>query len=105
MPQVFRFGVGGRGRRPVLCPAHHPRRRKRRSLPEVSEDGAVLLQNLWIGLVYSRKLDREMLHVRLGSLMDSPSMKPSYHVFVGSKAAWEQIDDDLPKFDAQPERV
>jgi hypothetical protein len=27
--------------------------------------------------LYSRKLDREMLHVRLGSLMDSPSMKPS----------------------------
>ena len=55
--------------------------------------------------LYSRKLDREMLHVRLGSLMDPPSMKPSYHVFVGSKAAWEQIDDDLLKFDAQPDRV
>ena len=38
------------------------------------------------------------VHVALGSLVDVPSIRPSEHIFVDSKAAWEIIADDLPKF-------
>ena len=36
-------------------------------------------------------------HVTLGSLADEPSIRPSAHIYVGSKAAWEPIHDDLPQ--------
>jgi hypothetical protein len=39
------------------------------------------------------------VHVALGSLVDAPSIRPTEHIFVGSKAAWFEITDDLPQFD------
>ncbi|MDX6475728.1 MAG: hypothetical protein QOH95_1239 [Gaiellaceae bacterium] len=39
------------------------------------------------------------VHVAMGSLVDAPSIRPAEHIFVGSKAAWFEITDDLPQFD------
>ena len=39
------------------------------------------------------------MHVALGSLVDAPSIRPTSHIFVGSKADWFEITDDLPQFD------
>jgi hypothetical protein len=39
------------------------------------------------------------VHVAYGSLRDEPTLKPTAHLFVGSKAPWEQIRDDLPQRD------
>ena len=39
------------------------------------------------------------VHVALGSLADAPSIRPSEHIFVGSKAPWFEITDDLPQFE------
>jgi hypothetical protein len=41
----------------------------------------------------------EFVHVAMGSLVDGPSIRPSEHIFVGSKAPWFEITDDLPQFD------
>ncbi len=38
----------------------------------------------------------------LGTLDDDPGVKPSAHVFVGSKAPWWEICDSLPKFEEGP---
>lgn len=38
------------------------------------------------------------VHVALGSLVDTPSIRPTAHIFVGSKASWFDITDDLPQF-------
>jgi catechol 2,3-dioxygenase-like lactoylglutathione lyase family enzyme len=35
----------------------------------------------------------------LGSLVDGPSVRPTKHIFVGSKAPWFEITDDLPQFE------
>jgi len=32
-----------------------------------------------------------------GSLDDDPGVRPRYHIFVNSKAAWEEISDGLPQ--------
>lgn len=37
--------------------------------------------------------------VPAGLLDDDPGACPALHIFVGSKAPWWQIDDDLPKFE------
>ncbi len=39
------------------------------------------------------------VHVALGSLVDPPGIRPTHHIFVGSKAAWFEITDDLPQFE------
>jgi hypothetical protein len=39
------------------------------------------------------------VHVAMGSLVDAPSIRPTHHIFVGSKAPWFEITDDLPQFE------
>lgn len=50
-------------------------------------------------LLYSVVRDGEYVHVALGSLVDAPSIRPTEHIFVGSKAEWFEITDDLPRND------
>ena len=40
--------------------------------------------------------------VPYGTLIDEPTLKPTYHQFVGSKAPWYEIHDDLPQYDERP---
>jgi hypothetical protein len=39
------------------------------------------------------------VHVAMGTLVDAPSIRPTEHIFVGSKAPWFEITDDLPQFE------
>lgn len=50
--------------------------------------------------LYADKPQREMLHLRLGSLDEAPSLPPQFHSYVGSKASWDQICDGLPQYEA-----
>lgn len=50
-------------------------------------------------LLYSVVRDGAFVHVTLGTLVDEPSIRPSAHIFVGSKAGWETIGDGLPQHD------
>src|SRR5262245_23438637 len=50
-------------------------------------------------LLFSVVFDGAVVHVALGSLADAPSMRPTKHIFVGSKARWFEITDDLPQFE------
>lgn len=48
-------------------------------------------------LLYSVVGEGKTVHLALGSLLDTPSVTPSKHIFVGSKAPWFTIGDDLPQ--------
>lgn len=48
-------------------------------------------------LLFSVVRDGAYVHVALGSLVDTPSIRPTEHIFVGSKAPWFEITDDLPQ--------
>jgi hypothetical protein len=48
-------------------------------------------------LLYSVVRDGAWVHVALGSLADTPSIRPTEHIHVGSKAPWYEITDDLPQ--------
>jgi hypothetical protein len=50
-------------------------------------------------LLYSVVREGEYVHVTLGTLVDDPSIRPSAHIFVGSKAPWYTITDALPQHD------
>ncbi|SHM21812.1 GFA family protein [Rhodanobacter sp. OK091] len=49
-------------------------------------------------LLYSVVREGKFVHVTLGTLVDEPSIRPTAHIFVGSKAAWFTITDDLPQY-------
>ena len=48
--------------------------------------------------LYSVVRDGAFVHVAMGSLVDDPSIRPNKHIFVGSKARWFTITDDLPQY-------
>jgi len=49
-------------------------------------------------LLYSVVRDGAFVHVAMGTLVDDPSIRPTAHIFVGSKASWFAITDDLPQY-------
>jgi hypothetical protein len=48
-------------------------------------------------LLFSVVRNGEYVHVAMGSLVDEPGVRPTEHIFVGSKAPWFEITDDLPQ--------
>ena len=53
-------------------------------------------------LLYSVVRDGTYVHVPMGTLIDAPAIRPTAHIFVGSKAPWFTITDDLPQYDEFP---
>jgi hypothetical protein len=49
-------------------------------------------------LLYSVVRDGAYVHVAMGTLRDAPSLRPTAHIFVGSKAPWFEITDALPQY-------
>jgi hypothetical protein len=52
-------------------------------------------------LLYSLVRDGAFVHVAMGTLVDDPTIRPTKHIFVGSKAPWFTITDDLPQYEEQ----
>jgi hypothetical protein len=50
-------------------------------------------------LLYSVVGDGTLVHVAMGTLVDDPAIRPTVHIFVGSKAPWFTITDDLPRYE------
>lgn len=50
-------------------------------------------------LLYSVVRGGEWAHVAYGTLDEAPSLRPTAHIFVGSKAPWFEITDGLPQHD------
>jgi hypothetical protein len=48
-------------------------------------------------LMFSVVRNGEFVHVTLGTLADTPTIRPTAHIFVGSKAPWHAITDQLPQ--------
>ncbi len=53
-------------------------------------------------LLFSVVREGAYVHVAMGSLVDAPTIRPTEHIFVGSKAPWFEITDDLPQFEELP---
>jgi len=47
--------------------------------------------------LYSVVREGKYIHVLLGTLLEAPSLRPTEHIYVGSKASWFEITDDLPQ--------
>lgn len=47
--------------------------------------------------LYSLVRDGTYVHVNLGALAHAPTLTPTAHIYVGSKAPWYEITDLLPQ--------
>ena len=54
------------------------------------------------GSVVPMKVADKPVAIALGNVAQSPGARPKSHFFVGSKAPWHDIADDLPRFDEYP---
>jgi len=45
----------------------------------------------------------DLIYLAMGTVEGNPATPPAYHQFVGSKAPWHEITDDLPRHDAWPD--
>ena len=50
-------------------------------------------------LLYSVVRGGGFVHVAMGTLVDDPGIRPTHHIFVGSKAPWFTITDGLPQYE------
>jgi hypothetical protein len=50
-------------------------------------------------LQFIRESRPESFALAIGTLDDDPGIRPSHHIFVGSKAPWFEITDGLPQHD------
>jgi hypothetical protein len=48
-------------------------------------------------LLFSVVREGAFAHLAMGTLVTDPGIAPSMHIFVGSKAPWYEISDDLPQ--------
>lgn len=54
------------------------------------------------GSVVPRAVPGTPVAIALGNVAQTPAARPKSHFFVGSKAPWHEIPDDLPQFDEYP---
>lgn len=70
---------------------------------DAEADHAMRCARCWSLLYWTvRHHDRMWLRVPYGTLDEAPTLKPTAHMFVGSKAEWYEITDELPEFDQHP---
>lgn len=53
-------------------------------------------------LQWLRESQPDVVDVALGVLDDDPGVRPANHIYVGSKAPWHEITDDLPQHATRP---
>ena len=44
----------------------------------------------------------ESLYLSMSAIDGNPPHPPGYHIYVGSKAAWYEINDDLAQYETEP---
>jgi len=63
-----------------------------------NEDDLVSFCTACGSILFSVIRNGGFVHVPLGTLVDNPNIRPTFYIFVGSKAPWYEITDVLPQF-------
>jgi len=53
-------------------------------------------------ILVDARQEPEALYISMGTVDGDPPRPPGYHIFVGSKAPWHEITDDLEQYDTRP---
>ena len=54
-------------------------------------------------IAFRDSTDPAHVYINVGSLDDPAGISPSYHIWCESQLPWFEIDDDLPRYDTDPD--
>lgn len=54
-------------------------------------------------LAFLTEEEPELAYLAMGCVAGAPDLPRGYHIFVGSKAPWHTITDDLDQYDEEPQ--
>lgn len=63
----------------------------------------VFCGNCGSNILVDYKPEPDLLYIAMGTVDGEPECPPGYHQFVGSKASWYEISDNLPRHDTWPD--
>jgi hypothetical protein len=89
----------------VVVPASGFRYTRRDTLKAFRTDAAVTREfcgNCGSAILSKRDAQPDIVRVRVGTLDTALESSPSAHIFVGSKAEWYEIRDELPQHTERP---
>ena len=72
------------------------------ALFEMNPDNILRFCKLCGSPLFALVRDGQFYHVKMGTLLDDPGIRPAFHIFVGSKAPWHEIADALPHYAELP---
>ena len=64
--------------------------------------GRVFCGNCGSNILVELQAEPDTLYIAMGTLDGKPALPPGYHIYVGSKAPWYTICDDLPQYEEEP---
>ena len=73
-----------------------------RAYPSSNTSDRIFCAHCGSNILVDFKPEPESLYICMGTIDGNPACPPAYHQFVGSKAAWHEITDQLPQHDEWP---
>ena len=64
--------------------------------------GRLFCRNCGSNILVELDSEPDTLYLAMGTLDGELQLPPGYHIYVGSKASWYNITDDLPQYDTEP---
>jgi hypothetical protein len=62
----------------------------------------VFCKNCGSNILVELESEADALYLAMGSMEGNPGCPPGYHIYVGSKAPWHEITDELPRYETEP---
>jgi hypothetical protein len=62
-----------------------------------------ILQNCGSNILVDLDAEPDALYLAMGTMEGDPPRPPGYHIYVGSKAPWYEFNDELPRYETEPE--
>ena len=63
----------------------------------------VFCPNCGSNILVALESEPEEFYLSMGALDGELDLPPGYHIYVGSKASWHEITDELPQYDTEPD--
>ncbi|MEH6549592.1 MAG: GFA family protein [Pseudomonadales bacterium] len=63
----------------------------------------VFCKNCGSNILVDLQSEPESLYLSMGAVDGDPKCPPAYHIYVGSKAPWHEINDSAMQYDTEPD--
>lgn len=80
-----------------------PGRDRVASYASSSTHSRVFCPNCGSNIMVELTSEPDDLYLAMGTMEGELALPPGYHIYVGSKASWHRIGDDLPQYETEPE--